>query len=271
MQSVQSGSNRHGRAAVLGSVAPALSGLLRGTGLAVRPGRVAVWLARLSPRHDRVDTADMTTWQLQMDQLVAAFHDAHPFGRATIRLAGRLLNVLVASTPEQWARGMTGRTFADTDGMLFIMPKASTLEFSTASVDFGIDIMFFDADYQLVDVGVMAARKGRKKAKGPYLYALELPARGHDRHDALGLSVGFSVESLQAQVDKVTKTVANYRPADTDNMTCGLCRHYDGGTCEVVEGSISPTAVSDFFHPRTMAMDPDPSMSPTAPISPYGY
>jgi hypothetical protein len=45
-----------------------------------------------------------------------------------------------------------------------------------------------------------------------------------------------------------TKDEANYRPGDEPGENCGSCVHFDGtSSCEVVEGTIHPEMVSDFW------------------------
>ena len=48
-----------------------------------------------------------------------------------------------------------------------------------------------------------------------------------------------------------TQAEANYRPG-SPLKCCGLCIHYKGASCELVEGDISPFMISDNYwaHPR---------------------
>jgi len=49
---------------------------------------------------------------------------------------------------------------------------------------------------------------------------------------------------------KISQTDAAYGPAYQAGQSCGNCVHFDGqGSCEIVDGPIDPTMVSDFFEP----------------------
>ena len=46
-----------------------------------------------------------------------------------------------------------------------------------------------------------------------------------------------------------TKAEANYR-GGSPIKCCGLCKHYKGASCDVVEGTISPFMISDSYNPH---------------------
>jgi uncharacterized membrane protein (UPF0127 family) len=103
----------------------------------------------------------------------AEFNDTHPYDRATITLAQTELDVAVARTPQQWARGMVGCD--EPHGLLFIMPPGSSYAFHMRGMNQPLAIGFFDSDGRLVDAGYLEAKHGHKKPKRKYTYALEIP------------------------------------------------------------------------------------------------
>jgi hypothetical protein len=49
---------------------------------------------------------------------------------------------------------------------------------------------------------------------------------------------------------KISQDQAAYGPAYEPGVQCGTCAHFDGvGTCELVDGPIDPTMVSDLYEP----------------------
>jgi hypothetical protein len=64
---------------------------------------------------------------------------------------------------------------------------------------------------------------------------------------------------------KAAQTEANYREAETPEQVCGTCTNYSPpenqtrfGSCQLVEGQIDPTFVSDLYEPiEGTAVDTD--------------
>lgn len=111
-----------------------------------------------------------------MAALQAGFNVAHPYDAATITLGTQTLNVLVARTPQQWARGMVGLELdPQIDGLLFDMPAGSRLGFHMHKVHHDLVIAFYDDDGHLVDAGYLAAHDGRITPRASYRHALEIP------------------------------------------------------------------------------------------------
>lgn len=111
-----------------------------------------------------------------MKAIQAAFNAANPFDAATVMLGDHTLDVLVARTPTQWARGLVGLDIS-VDGLLFDMPPRSQLAFHMHNVDIDVVIGFYDHAGYLVDAHHMAAHNGRAKSRAPYRWALEVPVR----------------------------------------------------------------------------------------------
>lgn len=59
-----------------------------------------------------------------------------------------------------------------------------------------------------------------------------------------------ALSSLGGGLDggKSTKQEANYRPAD-GKESCGNCRHFSAGECDVVSGHVEKDHVSDLYEP----------------------
>lgn len=121
-------------------------------------------------------------WEAQMDRVVAAFDDAHAFGRAKVTLqpSGRTFNVAVAETVEQKVRGMIGRRWQDDDfeALLFAYDKPTTVGFHMNGVLEQLYIAWFDEDGHIVDhVGMFTSDPYTYKAARPFKWVLEMPAR----------------------------------------------------------------------------------------------
>lgn len=113
-----------------------------------------------------------TAWSPTMQAVQAAFNHAHAYGRAVVELGGQTLDVHVARTPEQWARGMVGHD--EVERLLFVMPPGSRSPFHMRNMTRDLAIGFFDEAGRRVDVGFLAAGHGYKQPRRPYRYALEV-------------------------------------------------------------------------------------------------
>ncbi len=71
---------------------------------------------------------------------------------ATIAVSDSTFEVAIASDPDSWRKGLQGRqALAADEGMLFAFPEEAELTFWMASVDFPLDIAFFDRCGRLID------------------------------------------------------------------------------------------------------------------------
>jgi uncharacterized membrane protein (UPF0127 family) len=102
------------------------------------------------------------------------------FGRATVTMEGRPLQVVVASTPEQRNRGLREvTTLAPFDGMLFVFDKDGQVRFTMANTLMPLTIGFYDSTGQVVGQLDMYPCEGTDSScptydlGAPFRYALE--------------------------------------------------------------------------------------------------
>ncbi|MDA1209352.1 MAG: DUF192 domain-containing protein [bacterium] len=100
------------------------------------------------------------------------------------------VNVEIADTPEKQRIGLMHRTSLDADkGMLFIFGRSFPLSLWMKNTLIPLDIMFFDADMQLVSVKTMYPCTidtcPYTRSDGPAKYALEV-AEGFAAHHGVG-------------------------------------------------------------------------------------
>lgn len=119
---------------------------------------------------------EQSTFQTQMQQLQDSFVEAHPFTTTQVRLdpPGMDLNVLVASTLEQRARGLIGLSLGDFDGMLFVQPVISPAVFHMQGVDQSLLLVSFAEDGNYLNSMVMHPNSGQRYELQDFKYALEL-------------------------------------------------------------------------------------------------
>lgn len=122
------------------------------------------------------------TWAEEMHQLQASFDIQNPFDRKSVGLQLQsgdveILDVLVAQTAEQKARGMTGRTFEQgEDGMLFVEEQDSQIAFHMHGVPKALLIAWFDAEGDYIDSRIMpSASPWQFFSPRPFRYAIEFP------------------------------------------------------------------------------------------------
>lgn len=112
----------------------------------------------------------------------APFED---FGEAGVSVGGESLRLLVATTPEQRARGLRGvEDLGDYDGMAFVFPQPGPATFSMADTLISLDIGFYEGSGELVNrlemepcTGTDATCPGYPSG-GDFLVAVETPAGG---------------------------------------------------------------------------------------------
>ena len=114
----------------------------------------------------------MSTWQRGMRCLQAVFLHANPFHRTTVTIDGQPLDVNVATTPEQWACGLTAPI--DAEALLFVL-DGRRLPFTMHGVNEPVLIAFFSERGEQVDVAILQAHNGFRWPTADYRYALELP------------------------------------------------------------------------------------------------
>lgn len=73
-------------------------------------------------------------------------------------------------------------------------------------------------------------------------YAEKYQAAGHD-------STSDTTAVAERAPKKLKQVEANYRSAFSA-ARCGVCSHFRSGSCELVEGLITPDSVCDLFQPK---------------------
>lgn len=117
----------------------------------------------------------------EMDYLIARFEDAHPFGRATVKITDstgvrRSLDVEVADSHETRARGMVGRAAFEADGMLFAYDDDVHHAFHMNGVNVQVHIAWFNAAGECIDhVGMFTKDPWHYQPNAAYRWAIELP------------------------------------------------------------------------------------------------
>jgi uncharacterized membrane protein (UPF0127 family) len=98
------------------------------------------------------------------------------------RISGTPLKLIVAANDDTKAKGLMDSDEPDgNNGMIFIYENPSILDFWMKNVDYALDILFFDAELNLVDHFTMDPYNGESdddlkiyKSKEPAQYAVEL-------------------------------------------------------------------------------------------------
>lgn len=95
------------------------------------------------------------------------------------------VDALVAATPEDRARGYTGRPAPVNDhtGILFLFPRDGLHAFHMTGVPFDLDLVLGLADGRVTGAGTMKGNSaGRHALETPIRFALELKAGWVARH-----------------------------------------------------------------------------------------
>ena len=189
-----------------------------------------------------------------LEILEAQFHDQNPFGVGTVVLTSNdpslgdiQLDVLVASSPEQRARGMVGRKFHGFDAMLFCWERECITSFHMKGVEVPIVLATYDSSGRHLGSMEMHPGSATHSVERPFMWALELPA-GHGIENFGAYDLGLD-SKITAQAQKLTPDQVNLRVADGE-PTCGTCNFYVGGACEIVAGPIGVTQVCDQYTPE---------------------
>lgn len=106
-------------------------------------------------------------------------------------LGGEEISVTIADTPALRAHGLSGREKLEpNEGMFFVFPEPTLSGFWMKDMRFPIDIIYFDADRQIVDVWESATPESYPKVftpRVPSQFVLEVPAGFFaDHHLKLG-------------------------------------------------------------------------------------
>ena len=114
-----------------------------------------------------------------------------------VKIAGKLLKVDLATTTREQEQGLSGRKdLADDAGMLFIFQKPSVNYFWMKDMNFPIDMVWIDENFQVVYIEKNAKPESYPKTFGPNKnskYVLEVQARFSEKNN---LKVGEKIEFL---------------------------------------------------------------------------
>lgn len=100
--------------------------------------------------------------------------------QSTFLLAGQTFSVEIVSTPEAQAKGLSGRTtLPEGSGMLFWFSRDDFYPFWMPDMQFSIDILWMDKDWNVVHIEERVAPESYPQTFSspvPARYVLELPA-----------------------------------------------------------------------------------------------
>lgn len=104
---------------------------------------------------------------------------------ATVRVGAVATHPLVADTLVEQSQGLQGHSGGDIErGMLFVWADEGIRRFAIKAVDAPLDLIYFDADGTVLEVGSLAP-EGPKEFTGarPARYVLEIEAGWAEEHD----------------------------------------------------------------------------------------
>lgn len=106
--------------------------------------------------------------------------DIFDLDTASMTAASTTITVLLAQTPAEQSRGLSGREGLDADmGMLFIYDRADRYTFWMPDMHFPIDIIWVDTDWRIVDIAARVLPESYPATfapKAPGRYVLEVNA-----------------------------------------------------------------------------------------------
>jgi len=107
-----------------------------------------------------------------------------------IKIAGQVLTVEIADTPQSRQQGLSDRkTLVDqSHGMLFIFDEPGSYSFWMKDMNFPLDIVWFDADQKAVEIISSVVPEGSSPQKiyqptEPAKYVLEVAAGFAEKHN----------------------------------------------------------------------------------------
>lgn len=135
-------------------------------------------------------------WLLQQHQV-----RKEPEGN-TIKVGQTVVAVELADSPEEWLRGLSGRsTLGENEGMLFVFPGSERRSFWMQDMRFPLDMIFINQGKVIEIVTHVPAphegedgRQIRVLSQEPAEWALEVNSGWTERH---GVKVGDRAELLQ--------------------------------------------------------------------------
>lgn len=106
---------------------------------------------------------------------------------ARIAINDQVLEVKIAKTPEERAKGLMGKkSLPEGTGMLFVYPQPEKLCFWMKNTSIPLSIAFFNEKKELLNILNMSLPDGEPlptyHSKGPALYALEVSQGWFQKH-----------------------------------------------------------------------------------------
>ena len=134
---------------------------------------ISVFLSSINPNNPKNDPNNINT---NLIENVTTEYETR-----TIRTNGQSYNVLVSDDFEKRVLGLSNRTNLPEgiDGMLFIFPKSDTHGIWMKDMNFNIDILWLDDNFNVVDQRLNVSPDTYPESftpSAPALYVLELPA-----------------------------------------------------------------------------------------------
>ncbi len=133
---------------------------------------VSVFLSAVNPNNPKNTTLDTPTTEITEDTLTYETRD--------ITVGEQSYTVLVSQNEEQRILGLSNRTELPKgiDGMLFIFPEPDTYGIWMKDMQFTIDILWLDEEFNIVDQRLNVSPDTFPESftpSSPALYVLELP------------------------------------------------------------------------------------------------
>lgn len=130
---------------------------------------------------------------------------------ARLKIRTTTLCVELARTPDERARGLSGRSkLANDEGMLFVFPEASTPGFWMRDTRLPLSIAFIDASAKIVDIRPLTPfSESLVYPERPVAYALEVPRGWFDRN---GIKLGdrlTGISNIQAEPTRASSRAKN--------------------------------------------------------------
>ena len=115
----------------------------------------------------------------------------------SLKINSTYINVELANTAEERARGLSGRdSISKGDGMLFVFNKPAIPSFWMKNMNFSIDIIWIGENYIIVDITKNVLPNSFPQTfqpQTPAKYVLEVSAGFSDRQD---IEIGDRVENI---------------------------------------------------------------------------
>lgn len=112
-------------------------------------------------------------------------------------IAGKILTVEIAATPDTMARGLMFREYLPEDhAMLFVWPQDQVVGMWMKNTLIPLSVAFIDRDFRVRNISDMEPHSLRvHPSRGPVRYALEVNRGWFERH---GIRTGSRIEGLPA-------------------------------------------------------------------------